>query len=150
MLCAKLGRAKCRNHCVFLFLNIRSLHKHIDDLKKDFNLLSSDVLALSETRLIESDRNESFSLPGYTLYRFDYPCNSEQRSSYGLALYIKELEILNCRREMIDNIQVFLIDVILCNEKSIKLIFMHIPPKVNFMVLKNVLSSIFEHILKCT
>lgn len=134
---------------VFSFFNIRSLHKHIDDLKKDFNLISSDVLALSETRLIESDRNESFSLPGYTLYRFDYPCNSEQRSSYGLALYIKDqLEILNCRREMIDNIQVFLIDVILCNGKSMKLIFMHIPPKVNFMVLKNVLSSIFEQHLR--
>lgn len=31
---------------VFSFFNKRSLHKHIDDLKKDFNLLTSDVLAL--------------------------------------------------------------------------------------------------------
>lgn len=49
---------------------------------------------------------------------------------------------------MFDNIQVFLIDVILCNGKSVKLIFMHIPPKENLTVLKNVLSSVFEQYLR--
>lgn len=75
--------------------------------------------------------------------------NSEKRSSYGPAVYIqKQLNILNCRGEMNDIIQIILIDVILCNGKSVKLIFVHISPKVNFMVLKNVLSSVFEQLLR--
>lgn len=62
---------------VFFFFNIRLFYKYIDDLKKDFNFFILDVLVLLEICFIELDRDESFLLLGYILYRFDYLCNSE-------------------------------------------------------------------------
>lgn len=38
-----------------VFYNIRSLHRHMVDLKRDLTLLSADILAVSETRLGEAD-----------------------------------------------------------------------------------------------
>ena len=130
---------------VFAVFNTRSLHKHIDDIRKDFNLLSSDLIALSETHLLDSDRNETFELHGYRLYRFDSTQNSGQRSSHGLALYVKDsLNIRYCSRETIENIQVFSLNVVLYSGKTVKLIFLYIPPKLNLTEKKNVLLNIID------
>ena len=37
------------------FLKARSLHKHIDDVRKDFNYSSTDVNIFAETRYAHSD-----------------------------------------------------------------------------------------------
>lgn len=130
---------------VFAVFNTRSLHKHIDDIRKDFNLLSSDLIALSETHLLDSDRNETFALHGYRLYRFDSTQNSGHRSSHGLALYVKDsLNICYCSRETIENIQVFSLNVVLYSGKTVKLIFLYIPPKLNLTKKKNVLLNIID------
>lgn len=52
--------------------------------------MSSDVLAISETRLVKTDEEETLSIPGYTMHRFDSPKHGTQRPSYGLAIYVKE------------------------------------------------------------
>lgn len=52
--------------------------------------MSSDVLAISDTRLAETDEEQTLSLPGYTMHRFDSPKYGTQRPSYGLAIYVKE------------------------------------------------------------
>lgn len=41
--------------------------------------MSLDVLAISETRLVETDAEETLSLPGYTMHRFDSPKHGTQR-----------------------------------------------------------------------
>lgn len=66
---------------VLASFNIRSLHKHKEDLEKDLNLMSSDVLAIFETRLVETDEEETLSLPGYTMHRFDSQKHGTQRPS---------------------------------------------------------------------
>lgn len=68
-----------------VFYNVRSLH-HMVDLKKDFTLLSANILAVSETRLGEADEIDMYSLTGFTTctYRFDYP-GTAHRPAYGLA-----------------------------------------------------------------
>ena len=44
------------------YLNARSLHKHIDDIRHDFN---------SETRCMRSDNASMYAIDGYTLFRND-------------------------------------------------------------------------------
>lgn len=112
-----------------LFLNIRSLHRHFLDLEKDFNLLFSEIIAVAETRFIESDKNEHFSLPGFQLHRFDYPCQSLQRPVYGLAIYVKNgVLIQNLQKNMYGSTQVLSAEVAL-GQRWITLKCLHLPPK---------------------
>ena len=76
-----------------LFQNVRSLHLHIHDVRTDYNIQKADVNILVETKLCLSDRNDSYELPGFSLYRNDFN-QSNIRTSYGTAVYIKN--DLNC------------------------------------------------------
>lgn len=71
-----------------LFQNVRSLHLHIDDVRSDYNIQKADINIFVETRLCISDRDDLYSLSGFTLHRNDYN-HSYVRSSYGTAVYIK-------------------------------------------------------------
>ena len=41
----------------FCFLNARSLHKHIDNVRADLNFLNTDIGIFSETRFSQNDSN---------------------------------------------------------------------------------------------
>ena len=47
------------------YLNARSLHKHIDDVRNDFNLCSSDLAIFSETRFLPCDPDDIYNIDGY-------------------------------------------------------------------------------------
>ena len=47
------------------YLNARSLHKHIEDVQKDINYSSTDVLIFSETRFSPLDPDEMYNIDGY-------------------------------------------------------------------------------------
>ena len=53
------------------YLNARSLHKHIDNVRKDINYLSADILIFTETRISPHDPNEIYAIEGYELFRND-------------------------------------------------------------------------------
>ena len=53
------------------YLNARSLHKHIDDVRKDINYLLGDILIFTETRFSSHDLNEMYAIEGYELFRND-------------------------------------------------------------------------------
>lgn len=53
------------------YLNTRSLHKHIDDVRCDLNFTSTDINILSETRFLRSDSDIMYEIDGYTLFRND-------------------------------------------------------------------------------
>ncbi|XP_062577467.1 uncharacterized protein LOC134239311 [Saccostrea cucullata] len=143
-----LGR-KDPQSTVLTSFNIRSLHKHKDDLEKDFNLMSSDVLAISETRLIETDDADTLSLPGYTMYRFDSPQHSNQRPSYGLAFYVKEsLTVQKITKRGEQNIQIFSLLIEIRSGKLLLFMFLYIPPKANLKTVKNMLQNMFQDCLK--
>ena len=60
----------------------------IDDVRSDYNIQKADVNIFVETKLCLSDRDDTYSLGGFTLYRNDFN-QSHIRTCYGTAVYIK-------------------------------------------------------------
>ena len=54
------------------YLNAKSVHKHIQDLRKDLNCSSSDINILAETRFNSQDPNDMYDISGYNLFQNDY------------------------------------------------------------------------------
>ena len=72
------------------YLNARSVHKHIEDLRKDFNYLSADINIFAETRFSVRDPDEMYYIPGYDLFRNDNSNSSNASRPYGgTAVYSK-------------------------------------------------------------
>ena len=69
------------------FLNARSLHKHIDDVRKDLNYSSNDVNIFAETRYAHSDDNDIYAIDGYSLFRNDSTSTCGMRPFGGTAVY---------------------------------------------------------------
>ena len=69
------------------FLNARSLHKHIDDVRKDLNYSSTDVNIFAETRYAHSDNNDIYAIDGYSLFRNDSMSTCDMRPFGGTAAY---------------------------------------------------------------
>ncbi|KAL9962517.1 hypothetical protein ACROYT_G031624 [Oculina patagonica] len=76
-----------------LFQNVRSLHLHLDDIQSDYNIQKADVNIFVETKLCLLDRDDTYQMRGFTLYRNDFN-HSNIRTCYGTAVYIKN--DLNC------------------------------------------------------
>ena len=57
------------------YLNARSLHKHIEDVRKDINYLSADITIFTETRFSQNDPDEMYAIEGYELFRNDETSN---------------------------------------------------------------------------
>ena len=68
------------------YLNARSLHKHIDDIRQDINYLSTDILVFTETRFSPHDPDEMYAIKGYQLFRNDETSNFN-RPYHGTAIY---------------------------------------------------------------
>ena len=67
------------------YLNARSLHKHIDDIRHDFNFANPDINIFSETRCMRSDNASMYDIDGYTLFRNDG--HSLARPFGGMAVF---------------------------------------------------------------
>ena len=65
-------------------LNVRSLRKHIEDVRKDPVILSSDVICIQETWLEPEEDENVYQIEGYTTH-----LNSQGRGK-GIAIYIKK------------------------------------------------------------
>ena len=69
------------------YRNARSLHKHIEDVRKDINYSSTAILIFSETRFGPLDPDEMYSINGYSLFRNDISqCSGSGRSFGGTAI----------------------------------------------------------------
>ena len=53
------------------YLNAQSLHKHIEDVRKDFNYSSAHITIFTETRFTPTDPNEMYKLDDFELFRND-------------------------------------------------------------------------------
>ena len=72
------------------FLNTRSLHRHIEDIRKDMNYTSVDVNIFSETRLSHLDKDSDYAITGYSLFRNDNCSTTINTRPYGgTAVYSK-------------------------------------------------------------
>ena len=65
------------------YLNARSLHKHIEDVRKDINYSSTDILIFTETRFSTSDPDEIYNIDGYMMFRNDIANYSGTTRPYG-------------------------------------------------------------------
>ena len=69
------------------FLDSRSLHKHIEDLRHDLNYTSTDINIISETRFISSDNDSMYAIDGYSLFRNDGQSSVTSRPYGGIAVF---------------------------------------------------------------
>ncbi|CAB4003268.1 ATP-dependent DNA helicase PIF1 [Paramuricea clavata] len=65
------------------YLNAQSLHKHIEDVRKDPNYFSTDILIFTETRFSPLDPDEMYTIDGYRLFRNDISNYSGPTRPYG-------------------------------------------------------------------
>ena len=72
-----------------LLHNVQSLHIHFDDVACDYNVQAAEINIFVETRIRSSDCNTTYEMANFNLFRNDYNPNSNVRSSYGMAMYIK-------------------------------------------------------------
>jgi DNA replication protein DnaC len=68
------------------YLNTRSLHKHIDDIRHDFNFKNTDINIFSETRFMRSDSDNMYHIDNYNLFRNDGHMLTS-RPPGGMAVY---------------------------------------------------------------
>ena len=72
------------------FVNTRSLHKHIDCIRRDRFLTACDLLVFCETRTSPTDQYEFYHIDSFNTKLFHRLSKNVQRSQYGLALYSKQ------------------------------------------------------------
>ena len=79
------------SHLTVCFLNARSLHKHIEDVRNDYNFTSACVAIFSETRFSPFDVDELYTIDGFQLFRNDgHMTNHNNGRPYGgTAVYSK-------------------------------------------------------------
>ena len=69
------------------FLNARSLHRHIDNVRFDLNYTSTDVNIFAETRCSRCDNDDLYKIDNYTLFRNDANQSMTTRPYGGIAVY---------------------------------------------------------------
>ena len=72
-----------------LFHNVRSLHLHIDDVAGEYNVQAADINIFVETALCSSDNDDDYHIDDFRLFRNDVSADSNRRTCYGTAVYIK-------------------------------------------------------------
>ena len=80
------------------YLNAKSVHKHIQDLRKDLNYSSSDINILAETRFNSQDPNDMYDISGYNLFQNDYFNSSNE---------ITVIKVMTCENWTILGIHVY-------------------------------------------
>ncbi|KAJ8049090.1 ATP-dependent DNA helicase pfh1 [Holothuria leucospilota] len=70
--------------------NVRSLRKHLTDIKSDSAMLSADVLLFTECHLFENITDEEVNIEGYKVF-LNFPSHaSSVHSPYGTAIYTRD------------------------------------------------------------
>ncbi len=69
--------------------NAQSLHKHIEDVKSDWNMKVASVLGICETRLKKGEDVGMYQMANYEFYHVEKPV-STQRQYHGVALYVRK------------------------------------------------------------
>ena len=72
-----------------IFHNVRSLHLHHEDVASDFNVQEADLNICVETSLCSLDSSFHYQIDGFKLFRNDYYPNSNIRTCYRTAVYVK-------------------------------------------------------------
>lgn len=77
-----------KDNFTILFHNIRSLVKNINNIKKDPNFHTADILIYGETKLCKKTIETDITVQNYRLKRFDW--KKSNATAYGLAMYLHD------------------------------------------------------------
>ena len=107
----------CKDECLtILFLNIRSLYAHFQDIENDPNFTSADINIYSETKFSGKHDSKDFTLLGYDMHRYDCLLQTIATSAYGMAVYSKvqhKDQVIHTHREILPAV-----GVIVCHYQS--------------------------------
>lgn len=126
-----------------IYHNVRSLHKHVEDVKRDVLFKNANILAFSETRLTETYISALYEIDGYNLHRYDGKKDDiNDRPYHGLAVYYKHSMTFK-------NLAFFGVDIVLGNllykNRKIILCFLYCSPKISAM---HIFKKVFEKLSK--
>ena len=98
------------------FLNTRSLYTDIENVKANHNICASDVIFLAETRLINSDDDDTYKIPGFEVScRNDMLWIQTTRSPHGLISSVRDtFQILGHKAQTSQNYE----SIFLCVQHS--------------------------------
>lgn len=72
-----------------LYINVRSLHKHIADIRNDYNICASDLTILAETRIDNYDDYTFYDIDKFFTFFNNADKKARRRPSHGTAVYTK-------------------------------------------------------------
>ena len=105
-------------------LNVRSLIKHIDELRLHFEKQQFDVISLNETMLDITISNQEIKIKGYNIVRKD-----RNRHGGGVAMYIRSTINYSVRDDLSDeNIETITVEITKPKSKSFLINSWYRPP----------------------
>ena len=130
-----------------VYLNTRSLHKHICDVKSSHNIIESDAIILAESQLKPTDNNEDYELPRHShIFRNDQIYTGKTRPAHGLIAYVQDdIRVLEQHKYTSDKFEA----VYLCLHKQgllepLQLIGIYVSPQTTF----GHFQQNFEHVMR--
>jgi len=78
------------------FLNVRSLHKHVDLVCNDPILSASQINVYCETRTSGTDCSDTYNIDGFHSVMYHSMSQTSSRPHYGMAFYSKLPILQSC------------------------------------------------------
>ena len=128
-----------RGNFTIMYINCRSLHKHINDLKSISTLKDLDIVVCSETRLQAEDDDE-YNINDFNCHRFDEINNTETRPYHGMCVYHKsdiDIDILHTIRINLTEAIVFYVH----SKQSIIISIYRSPKENNLQSIDDIMTS---------
>ena len=79
------------NNLLVISFNSQSLHRHIENVKADWNMKAAMILGICETRIKSSDNLCQYEIPGFQFYHSEQFLQLNKRPYHGVALYVKSM-----------------------------------------------------------
>ena len=73
-----------------LHQNVRSLKRHIKDIRNDLTITSAHILLFTECHLSENTTNEQIHFQGFTLHKTIFSERPKSSLLHGIAIYTKQ------------------------------------------------------------
>lgn len=116
------------------FNNCRSLHKHFPQIQNEPNILASDVVGFSETRLTSVDVAKNYQLQGYTpIFNHEEANALNTRPYHGTALYVKNKYKTTCIAKLNNDIMEYIMaNVHLDQIRNLQIVVIYKYPSCSF------------------
>ncbi len=82
--------SEIKSDFLVISFNAQSLHKHIENVKADWNMKAAMVIGICETRLKHGEDCSKYQMADFHFHHIDQQLESNQRPYHGVALYVKK------------------------------------------------------------